>query len=136
MSAWLWIILAASALGAPAGKTSGGLDVWEVGGQIWSARLPERHRREKAKRACARQRFRGLRLRLPTAEDFQALEKSGLRHELPEMKDFFYWTSTAHPQAPNVRQLFNGSTGELNWVIYNNIFYESVRCVTNLSRKP
>jgi hypothetical protein len=98
-------------------------------GIIWSPALVDRYDRDKAKTAC-----RKIKMELPSRQDFRLGEKHGFREVLPDMRDRFFWTSTAHSKSPNARLLFNGNFGTLFWVAYNNVPYESVRCIMRKSQ--
>src|SRR4051812_39548327 len=113
-----FLVFAVTASAAGFKKLSG--DVWQdpVTGLHWSDRLDGRFDRESAKNACVAFTSGGETFRLPTADEFSALEKNGGRVVLPHMKDHFYWSATAHPTSPNVRHVFNGNTGSLFWVMY------------------
>lgn len=118
-------------------RAKGGREVWEdlSSGLLWGDRLPARHDREEAKEACARSKDPGPGARLPTREELEQAESRGFREALPDMQDRFYWSSTAVPGSPAVRYVFNGNFGTSFVVMYNNIPYESVRCVAQASSK-
>lgn len=99
---------------------------------LWTDVLVERLDREQAKIACMRYTDGlGHTFQLPDRSDFETMEKHGGRSFLPNMKDHFFWTRTPHPISPNVRLVYNGNFGTLFWVMYNNIGYESVRCISH-----
>lgn len=113
------------------GKSAHAGEVWldTRAQKVWTGPVEGRWHRDDAKNACDSVVFKDFKFRVPTAGEFLEMDRNGGRRHLVDMKDRFFWTQTSHKSSSNVRQVFNGNTGNLFWVMYNNITFDSVRCV-------
>lgn len=118
-------------------RSGKGKEFWldRESGLIWGDKLTERIRRKVASELC-RKKTEGETsfgntppAYLPSLADFETSEKRGFREVLPNMNGHFYWINSSVPGAANIGQVFNGSLGKSETVVYRSINFENIRCV-------
>jgi hypothetical protein len=100
-------------------------------GLLWGDRLPSRMNHYNAEKACKADldevaKLSGLTWRLPSIEEYEEAEKSGIRKALPNM-NYWFWSSSVHRSYSSVAWLFNGYDGYADDYYRSNV--DSVRCV-------
>lgn len=65
---------------------------------------------------------------LPSKEEFEIAEEHGFREVVPNMNRWF-WSSSASPYSTGSAYGFDGDDGGIDYAIYRNYKYGSVRCV-------
>ena len=67
---------------------------------------------------------------LPTVEEFVQAETNGVREVLPNMKNYWFWSTSLYPHSADGARAYFGSYGLLIYGIRHDDFY-SVRCVAH-----
>lgn len=116
-------------------RTEGGNEVYKdlVSGLIWSDPLTITMNYSQAQKICGPNLnevagIKNTTWRLPSKEEYEEAEKNGIRKALPNMNDWWFWSSTQHHRFSTDAWLFNGLYGNTD---YRNMNFDnvSVRCV-------
>ncbi|MGE3610356.1 MAG: DUF1566 domain-containing protein [Bacteriovoracaceae bacterium] len=104
-------------------------------GLLWSDRLPSTMTQYSAEKACKADLkevagIAGVTWRLPSKEEYEQAEKSGIRKVLPNM-NYWFWSSSVHRDYSYDAWLFSGVFGGTGGDYYRNSYIFSVRCVAH-----
>ncbi len=92
-------------------------------GMIWSDRIGS------ANQYNAIDNCEAIEGRLPSKDDFIRGEANGIREVLPNMKDYWFWSSSVYSEVSDYAYGFSGSCGDLGYGDSRDNFSLSVRCV-------